>query len=92
MIIHVSKKKLVRLYIISFLVQIGNQEGHYHFKHVETSSKIEKRDHIKTGLLINEKDVLMATQQKVLERFKRDGFPTDPEFKKMWYLVSNVKI
>ena len=75
-----------RLFVFCF--QIGNLEGHYHFKHDETSSRIQKRDHIKTGLLNNEKNVVKAIQQQVLERFKRDGFPEDPKFPEMWYLVS----
>ena len=32
--------------------------------------------------------VKWAEQQKILHRVKRDGIPTDPKFKEMWYLVS----
>ena len=32
--------------------------------------------------------VKWVEQQEILDRFKRDGIPTDPEFDNMWYLVS----
>lgn len=31
--------------------------------------------------------VKWAEQQKILHRVKRDGIPTDPKFREMWYLV-----
>ena len=34
--------------------------------------------------------VKWAEQQKILHRVKRDGIPTDPKFREMWYLVSNL--
>ena len=34
--------------------------------------------------------VKWAEQQKILHRVKRDGIPTDPKFREMWYLVSNI--
>lgn len=34
--------------------------------------------------------VKWAEQQKILHRVKRDGIPTDPKFKEMWYLVSTL--
>lgn len=39
-----------------------------------------------TMILYNQ--VKWAEQQKILHRVKRDGIPTDPKFKEMWYLVS----
>lgn len=49
-------------------------------------NKEHNRD--KTDRLLLEKEVKWAEQQKILHRIKRDGIPTDPKFREMWYLLN----
>lgn len=72
----------------SIIGQIGDLPGHYHFRHDEVDELNKEHNRDKTDRLLLEKEVKWAEQQKILHRVKRDGIPTDPKFKEMWYLLN----
>ncbi|XP_057306500.1 PC3-like endoprotease variant B [Hydractinia symbiolongicarpus] len=68
------------------LGQIGNLEGFFHFKH-KKAKRISKRSlHGHSRKLVEEKKVLWAEQQHLLDRRRKDGMPSDPKFLEQWYL------
>lgn len=72
----------------SIIGQIGDLPGHYHLRHDDVDELNKEHNRDKTDRLLLEKEVKWAEQQKILHRVKRDGIPTDPKFKEMWYLLN----
>ncbi|CAB4025421.1 PC3-like endoprotease variant B, partial [Paramuricea clavata] len=71
------------------LDKIGSLKNHFHLRHDDVKELHHKHAQEKTDLLMLEKEVKDATQQKYIHRMKRDGIPTDPKFGEMWYLLNS---
>lgn len=76
------------------LGQVGNLEGYYSFKLMESINKINmngiSENQEVTLALESEANVGFVKQQKRKKRFKKDySYPNDPDFSKQWSLVNS---